>query len=835
MAARRGVLPAADDERAVWTPQPRRCRHWVAERTEALALAAFLVGLLVVAGAVLAGVLLGARGRTGPALHRPPAGEHHRDREGVGARGQPAALSALPPGRLALPAPAENASDARIVDWREDACQSPYEWANGRWLQAAEPGDARSFGPAGRSSELLLADIRDLELARSWDKGLLGRFFYACLAAEDASGPEADARERDRLLDGALSRLHAPGVERGVALARTFGYLGQRGFIVPLYVSVQRNPVARRQPMLYVQQDGLLGLSTGASAEQHQEHRRLLQALLLHDPDPLSKRPQALERLLGLETQLAAAHRGSWARTLNEYALGGELASDTMSGAALAAELAGALDWSEFLCALSPLRPAAATAWAERAAALPHWVYRPPYLATLGRLLRTLPLRDWELYVRASVALHSFQYLPRLYTTLRVRDASLVPTGGGGGGGRTRDPSVGLHDAHLLPWHPARRRQWAHKQQLSQPQDPGPALEPNQLPADPASHICTQRTLQYLPERFDHWFAKQRLTPEIVDQVHELHAGNVAQMRHRLRHQPDAVREPALRKLALLDLQIGPSAEVQGSFAAFARDCLPGAPGDRTEAALLGSVQLQNVLQLRRLDAYRRLFLPAVAAAATGSAPTAAAAAAASAPSLELFGTSAVNAYYSPPDNRIMVLCGILQAPFYAPVYSTQSQRAALGLVLAHELGHAFDPNGVQFDADGSLRPWLPDTAAARYAAQMECVSLLYDGRTRYGVWNDGWRSLGENAADLLGLQLTLGALQAAAGPESLDAGVLSEFFLVYAQLWAARTTATAQRHQLSTDVHSAPELRVARVLMQQPAYRVLHGCAAPPRECRVW
>jgi len=54
----------------------------------------------------------------------------------------------------------------------------------------------------------------------------------------------------------------------------------------------------------------------------------------------------------------------------------------------------------------------------------------------------------------------------------------------------------------------------------------------------------------------------------------------------------------------------------------------------------------------------------------------------------------AVNAYYTPTKNQIVFPAGILQSPFYSIRHPTSVNFGAMGMVMGHELTHAFDDNG---------------------------------------------------------------------------------------------------------------------------------------------
>lgn len=67
---------------------------------------------------------------------------------------------------------------------------------------------------------------------------------------------------------------------------------------------------------------------------------------------------------------------------------------------------------------------------------------------------------------------------------------------------------------------------------------------------------------------------------------------------------------------------------------------------------------------------------------------------------------STVNAYYTPNKNQIVFPAGILQQPFFDTSYPEALNFGAMGVVMGHELTHAFDDQGREFDRDGDLAPW---------------------------------------------------------------------------------------------------------------------------------
>ena len=76
-----------------------------------------------------------------------------------------------------------------------------------------------------------------------------------------------------------------------------------------------------------------------------------------------------------------------------------------------------------------------------------------------------------------------------------------------------------------------------------------------------------------------------------------------------------------------------------------------------------------------------------------------------------------VNAGYDPSKNDITFPAAILQPPFYDPDADPASNYGAIGFVIGHEITHAFDSQGSQFDKDGNYVDWWTDEDRAAFDA----------------------------------------------------------------------------------------------------------------------
>eukprot|EP00833_Pecoramyces_ruminatium_P017580 jgi/Orpsp1_1/1191612/evm.model.d7180000087317.1 len=71
-----------------------------------------------------------------------------------------------------------------------------------------------------------------------------------------------------------------------------------------------------------------------------------------------------------------------------------------------------------------------------------------------------------------------------------------------------------------------------------------------------------------------------------------------------------------------------------------------------------------------------------------------------------LYSPQTFNGFYYPPGNSIYLLAGILQQPFYDSHEPDYINYGGIGMLLGHELTHAFDSTGRQFDITGKTANW---------------------------------------------------------------------------------------------------------------------------------
>jgi putative endopeptidase len=173
-----------------------------------------------------------------------------------------------------------------------------------------------------------------------------------------------------------------------------------------------------------------------------------------------------------------------------------------------------------------------------------------------------------------------------------------------------------------------------------------------------------------------------------------------------------------------------------------------------------------------------------------------------------------INAYYNPVYNEIVFPAAILQPPFFDMAADDAINYGAIGAAIGHEISHGFDDEGSQFDGDGALRNWWTEADRKAFDAITSKLVAQFDGyETLPGKHVNGKLTLGENIADLSGLQIAFKAYKRSLGgkPSPVINGTTGEqrFFMSWAQVWRDKIREQRQLQLLTMDPHSPSVTRV--------------------------
>ncbi|MGB8013565.1 MAG: M13 family metallopeptidase [Terriglobales bacterium] len=204
-----------------------------------------------------------------------------------------------------------------------------------------------------------------------------------------------------------------------------------------------------------------------------------------------------------------------------------------------------------------------------------------------------------------------------------------------------------------------------------------------------------------------------------------------------------------------------------------------------------------------------------------------------------------VNAYYDPQKNDINFPAGILQPPLFSALSDAAPNYGDTGATMGHELTHAFDDEGSQFDAQGNLRNWWTDADRKEFEKRAQCVVDQYSGYTIIDdIKINGKLTDGEDLADLGGTLLAYLAWKEDTKGQDLKPldGLTPEqrFFVAYGQGWCTNERDENKRLRATVDPHSPEKYRANGVLSNMKEFREAFHCQpgqpmVRENACRVW
>lgn len=168
------------------------------------------------------------------------------------------------------------------------------------------------------------------------------------------------------------------------------------------------------------------------------------------------------------------------------------------------------------------------------------------------------------------------------------------------------------------------------------------------------------------------------------------------------------------------------------------------------------------------------------------------------------------NAFYIASSNSINILLGILGEYTYTNEMSKEEMYGRIGMVIGHEISHAFDSSGSQYDEEGNLRCWWTESDKEKFDERVAKVRAYFDEISLYGGKKFNGSMLdGEASADITSIECLLRMAQK---DPDFDYDL---FFRSTADMWAMKATPFAIESLYMYDTHPAAYLRVNVVFQQ--------------------
>ena len=203
-----------------------------------------------------------------------------------------------------------------------------------------------------------------------------------------------------------------------------------------------------------------------------------------------------------------------------------------------------------------------------------------------------------------------------------------------------------------------------------------------------------------------------------------------------------------------------------------------------------------------------------------------------------------VNAFYSPMSNKFVLLAGILNEPFFTQNDNDAVAYGGIGFIIGHEVGHAFDDQGSNFDADGNLNNWWTkedfekfNTLKKKLIVQANSYEILPN------KFENGKLEIGEIIADLSGAEIALKAYLKVAKKKGVSRDkALKLFFAQLAQTWRSIYREQVLNMLIDSDPHPTSEFRTNGTLENMDLFYEAYGIKKgdfmyiePSKRVKIW
>ncbi|CAL1541482.1 unnamed protein product [Lymnaea stagnalis] len=195
--------------------------------------------------------------------------------------------------------------------------------------------------------------------------------------------------------------------------------------------------------------------------------------------------------------------------------------------------------------------------------------------------------------------------------------------------------------------------------------------------------------------------------------------------------------------------------------------------------------------------------------------------------------------------NTVFLTVNRFQPPVYGPNFPSSFVYGSLGVILGHEVTHAFDNMFVKWDENGLPLDIWTQKSDEEFTKRTECLVDQYNARTYYGVHLNGSLTLQENICDNNGVRLAFKAYKAhhAESSEPILPGLnLTDdqlFFLGFSQVFCLRGREGTNAKQVYT-YHSPYPFRTNVSLANYEDFAKAFNCPVnsnmnPVKKCAVW
>ena len=188
-----------------------------------------------------------------------------------------------------------------------------------------------------------------------------------------------------------------------------------------------------------------------------------------------------------------------------------------------------------------------------------------------------------------------------------------------------------------------------------------------------------------------------------------------------------------------------------------------------------------------------------------------------------------VNAIYRPNSNSIYIPLAYMQEPFINITgLGFEYNMAYFGFTLAHELSHALDSNGSNYDIHGNLFNWWSDLDRRKYKKIQDKINLQYFLFENKNKEFHPEMNITENIADIMGLRICETYLihyyQMKQLPNVVIKEKMIDFYIFYAYQMKSIMSKYTMKLLARNNVHSLNEHRVNVPLSRSSYFKSIYN-----------
>ncbi|XP_020278890.1 neprilysin-like [Pseudomyrmex gracilis] len=219
-----------------------------------------------------------------------------------------------------------------------------------------------------------------------------------------------------------------------------------------------------------------------------------------------------------------------------------------------------------------------------------------------------------------------------------------------------------------------------------------------------------------------------------------------------------------------------------------------------------------------------------------------------------LFEPTELEGYYSLFFNKIVFTAAFLQNPVYDRNRVALVNYGTLGVLIGHEINHAYDTDCRNYDKDGTKVEWWTQKTNKEYENITQCFidhynKYLVPGQEHENIQVNGQQTLDENMVDSAGIVAAYYAYKnrkarlnetdwRLQGLEDYSEDQI--FFLTYAQFLCESALPEQIREAILWDVHSVKEIRIRGSFSNSREFSKSYNCSLgtpmnPEKKCALW